>query len=134
MHLCPGVCPHDVAATLQKFGMITQKKSEALFSDSNQPIELKYDHFNNTKVLLSMLFNLRFNIKRKRRLVKEYLEKKEVFVKSGKVRPTVVPEDLRWSPIDPNNSGTSTLPSTNAVSFKPMILATKFSLSYVVAT
>nr|XP_039272901.1 uncharacterized protein LOC120347119 isoform X1 [Styela clava]XP_039272902.1 uncharacterized protein LOC120347119 isoform X2 [Styela clava] len=81
-----GMCPHDIAATMQELGMITKKKSPNVLTESNQPIEVK------------------FNVKRRRRLIAEYEHKKRTFEASGKIRYQVDPDSLRWTPLISINS------------------------------
>jgi len=66
-----GLCPHDIASTLQKLQMITVKND----TSSQDTI-------------------IRFNLKRRRKMVNEYIKKQ----KNKKPKPEVDADCLRWTP------------------------------------
>nr|CAB3257896.1 histone acetyltransferase KAT6A [Phallusia mammillata] len=74
-----GICPHDIASTLQKLGMIKVKAVD----DQSGPVQF------------------RFNLSRKRHLVAEYMHKRELMSKdpTRPPKPTVDPDCLRWTPL-----------------------------------
>ncbi|CAK8672404.1 unnamed protein product [Clavelina lepadiformis] len=73
-----GICPHDIASTLQRLGMIVIKQT----SNESSP-------------------EIKFNLKRRHRMVNEYVKKKQEMRNDPKrpPRPVVDPDCLRWTPL-----------------------------------